>query len=66
MIASNYQSFDVLNAKQLETPKAQIAVVDPEGSLTKFLKEKNINFVPFNANLDKDIPVFCRKSHQKE
>lgn len=65
MIASNYQSFDVLNAKQLETPKAQIAVVDPEGSLTKFLKEKNINFVPFNANLDKDIPVFVGKAIKK-
>lgn len=61
VIASNYQSFDVLTAKQLATPEHQIAVVDPEGRLTKYLNAKGINHIPFSENLSKDIPVFVGK-----
>ena len=61
-IATNYQSFDVFTEKQLKTPENTIAVVDFEGSLISYLKEKNINIVSFDKNLDKDIPVFVGKA----
>ena len=43
-------------------PKAKIAVVDPENTLTTFLKKENIEFVPFSTYLDKHIPVFVGKA----
>jgi len=66
VITSNYQSFDVFQEKQLKTPSAKIAVVDFDNTLSEFLKSKNINFVSFNENLDKNIPVLVGKTSKKD
>jgi len=66
VITSNYQSFDVFQEKQLKTPSAKIAVVDFDNTLSEFLKSKNINFVSFNQNLDKNIPVLVGKTSKKD
>ncbi len=65
VIANNYQSFDVFPAKQLAVPTAKIAVVDFDNSLSNFLKKKHIQFIPFNENLDKNIPVLVGKTQTK-
>lgn len=65
IIASNYQSFDVFTEKQLEIPKVKIAVVDFDNSLSGFLKSKNIDFIPFTPELDKNIPVLVGKTKKK-
>jgi beta-galactosidase len=62
LIATNYQDFDVFNETQLATPKAKIAVFDPENTLTTYLKNKNIEYISFNSQLDTKIPVFVGKS----
>jgi beta-galactosidase len=62
IIASNYQDFDVFNETQIETPKVKIAVVDPENSLSTFLKNKNIEFVPFQTELKNNTLVLVGKS----
>ena len=64
-ISNNYQTFDVFTVKQLKTPKATIAVIDPEGSLKKHLKNKQFNIVEFDKNLDTNIPVFIGKAKKK-
>ena len=66
VITSNYQSFDVFQEKQLKTSSAKIAVVDFDNTLSEFLKSKNINFVSFNENLDKNIPVLVGKTSKKD
>ncbi|MDG1731239.1 MAG: glycoside hydrolase family 2 TIM barrel-domain containing protein [Algibacter sp.] len=62
IIVSNNQSFDVFSKERMPIPKSKIAVVDPEGTLTKFLKINKIDFIPFNNEIDKDIPVFIGKA----
>ena len=66
VITSNYQSFDVFQEKQLKTPSTKIAVVDFDNTLSEFLKSKNINFVSFNENLNKNIPVLVGKTSKKD
>lgn len=66
VITNNYQSFDVFQAKQLETPSAKIAVVDFDNSLSNFLISKNIEFIPFSSDLDKNIPVLVGKTSKKD
>ena len=66
IIATNYQSFDVFSAKQLETPSAKFAVIDFDNSLSNFLKSKQIAFVPFSKNMDKSIPVLVGKTAKKD
>jgi len=66
VITTNYQSFDVFKEKQLKTPSTKIAVVDFDNTLSEFLKSKNINFVSFNDNLDKNIPVLVGKTSKKD
>jgi beta-galactosidase len=66
VITSNYQSFDVFQEKQLEIASAKIAVVDFDNTLSEFLTSKNINFVSFSKNLDKNIPVLVGKTSKKD
>ncbi len=65
-ISNNYQSFYVVPEKQLQTTEETIAVYDPSGVLSEFLKKKNINVIPFKANQNLDIPVFVGKAKQKD
>ena len=62
IISNNYESFDVFNQERLFFPKSKIAIIDPEKSLTKFLEQQNIEYVPFTNELNLDIPVFIGKS----
>jgi len=66
VIASNYQSFDVFPAKQLEAPTAKFALIDFDNSLSNFLKKKNIAYIPFTPELDKSIPVLVGKTLKKD
>lgn len=66
IIASNSQSFDVFSQKQLAIPKAKFAVVDFDNTLTNFLKKKNIDFIPFSKELDKNIPVLVGKTAKND
>jgi beta-galactosidase len=64
-ITSNSQPFDVFVAKQLQAPKTKIAVVDPAKSLTSFLQNRNIEFVPFSTDIDKNTLVLVGKANIK-
>lgn len=64
-ISENYQSFDVFTTKQLNTPTQTISLLDLEGSLKKFLEDKDLNVVEFTKNQDKSIPVFVGKAKNK-
>ncbi|MCA0932462.1 hypothetical protein LCM02_08365 [Lutimonas saemankumensis] len=66
LIASNSQSFDVFKGNQLLVPRAKIAVVDFDNSLTDFLEKKNIDYIPFDSNNDKKIPVLVGKAKKKD
>ena len=64
-ITSNNQSFDVFTEKQLQAPKTKIAVVDPDKSLEQFLRNRNVELVPFNASTDKNTLVVVGKAQLK-
>ncbi|GGZ87267.1 hypothetical protein GCM10007028_26780 [Algibacter mikhailovii] len=66
IVASNYQSFDVFSEQQLEAPKAKIAVIDFDNTLTSFLNAKGVEFVAFHPELDKSIPVLVGKAKKKD
>lgn len=66
IIASNNQSFDVFQTKQLARPSAKFAVADFDNSLSEFLKSKNIEFIPFKEGMDKKIPVLVGKTTKKD
>lgn len=67
LISSNYQSFDVFPKHDLElTTTPKIAVVDFDNRLTGFLKNKNIDIIPFSDSLDKNIPVLVGKTAKKD
>ena len=65
LITSNSQPFDVFTANQLQAPKTKIAVLDLAHSLLSFLENRTIEFVPFSANLDKNIVVVVGKANLK-
>ena len=64
-ITSNSQPFDVFTEKELKVPKTKIAVVDPEESLEKFFRKKNMGFVPFTAATDVNTLVVVGKAQPK-
>ncbi len=66
VISDNNQSFDVFTSNELKTPKAKFAVIDFDNSLSNFLKKKNIEFIPFTPELDKNIPVLVGKTAKKD
>ena len=62
LITSNKQGFDVFSEIQFQTPKTKIAIVDPVNSLTPFLENKKIEFVPFNSLTDQNTLVVVGKA----
>lgn len=66
IVAKNSQPFDVFSSQQLKTPKAKIAVMDFDNSLSNYLKNNHIAFVPFSKDLDKSIPVLVGKTSKKD
>lgn len=66
VLVENAQSFDVFSEEQIELPENKIAVIDFDQNLSKFLREKGVDFIPFDPALDKDIPVFVGKSKVKD
>ena len=65
LITSNSQPFNVFAAKQLQAPKTKVAVVDPSNTLQKFLQNKNIEVVSFDASIDKNTLVLVGKANKK-
>jgi hypothetical protein len=65
-ITSNEYRFDVFTAEQLEAPKTRIAAYDPVNRLKPFLKKTGIEFVEFDANTDKALPVFVSRTDAKK
>lgn len=65
LITSNTQPFDVFTSTQLQVPKTDIAIVDPAKTLQKFLQNSKIEFVPFNAAIDKNTLVIVGKAQVK-
>tara|TARA_R110002049_G_scaffold45604_2_gene132912 strand:+ start:12163 stop:15099 length:2937 start_codon:yes stop_codon:yes gene_type:complete len=65
VISNNYQEFDVFSEEQLKTPTAKIALIDFDNTLTNFLKSKQIEFIPFSTDLNKNIPVLVGKTQIK-
>lgn len=66
LITSNEQAFDVFPSTKLQAPKAQIAVLDFDNSLSQFLNSKNIDFLVFDENQDSNIPVLVGKTSKKD
>lgn len=65
VITSNSQPFDVFTTKQLQAPKAKVAVADITNNLQDFLKERNVEFENFNAETDKNTLVLVGKASRK-
>jgi len=65
-ITKNTQQFDVFTKNQLQIPKTKIAVVDPANSITPFLKNKNVELIPFDSSVDKNTPVIVGKVLQNQ
>ncbi len=66
IITTNTQDFDVFQKSQLPKPTAKIAVLDFDNTLTAYLSTKNIDFVPFSEDLDKDVVVLVGKAKKKD
>jgi beta-galactosidase len=58
VLAQNTCDIDVFSEQDLATPTAQIAVLDSNGSLTRYLKKAGIRATEFDASISKSIPVF--------
>ncbi|NQU54554.1 MAG: beta galactosidase jelly roll domain-containing protein [Bacteroidetes bacterium] len=65
LITANSQPFDVFIQKQLVAPKTKIAVVDPANTLVPFLKNRNIEFVQFSSETDKNTVVIVGQANLK-
>jgi hypothetical protein len=65
VITENEYSFDVFTSEQLVVPKNRIAVLDPSNSLKPFLKTSGIEFVEFNTQTDRLLPVFVSRTVAK-
>ncbi len=66
LITKNTQPFDVFTNKQLVAPKAKIAIVDIDNSLTKFFTKKGIAFEQFSTNTSKNTLVIVGKAKKKD
>ncbi|HKK10133.1 MAG TPA: hypothetical protein VJ939_04815, partial [Bacteroidales bacterium] len=65
IITTNSQAFDVFTEEQIKIPKIKIAMVDPSNSITTFLEDENIQFVPFDSNTDKSTLVVVAKAEKQ-
>jgi len=61
IIAENESTFDVFNEQELVLPKTRIAVLDLDGSFTRFLKQQGINAIEFDASTPQSFPVFVTR-----
>lgn len=57
-ICENEFAFDVFAAEGLVAPDRRVAILEPAPSLERFLKERGIDVVAFDANTDPSVPVF--------
>jgi len=58
VVAENACAFDVFSERDLAIPPAQIAVLDLNGPLTRFLKNNGIHVAEFDASTPRSTPVF--------
>ena len=66
LITSNNQLFDVFTDEHFDIPDIKIAVVDTEQSLTSFLEKRNIKFVEFSQDIDKNTLVVVGEAMRKD
>ncbi|MCF7849890.1 MAG: hypothetical protein K9M45_13645, partial [Kiritimatiellales bacterium] len=62
VLAKNTVWFDVFNGRQLTVPSAKIALLDTGDMLRPFLQKQGIEFVEFNPQTPKSVPVFVAKA----
>lgn len=65
IITTNTQEFDVFTEKETEAPKTKIALVDLSNSMTTFLKNNTIDFVPFDSSTDKNTLIVVAKAQKQ-
>lgn len=58
IVAENTYDFDVFSEEDLTVSAAQIAVLDLNGPLPRFLKNKNIDVRAFDTSTPRSTPVF--------
>jgi hypothetical protein len=63
-IVSNSQYFDVFKSSETVVAKRKIALVDPDGNLSKFFEGKGIQTLPFDEDLDKNILVIVGNTNK--
>ncbi len=58
LVTTNAYDFDVFAVEDLALPKAPVAVLDPAGALTRFLKQHGIRPSEFDSSTPRSVPVF--------
>jgi beta-galactosidase len=65
VVTENAYDFDVFSQEDLVPPAAQVAVLDLNGSLPRFLKSRGIDVRVFDASTPRSIPVFVTSVKSK-
>jgi len=60
-VAENSYTFDVFSNEDLALPESRIAVLDLDGPLTRFLEQKGIDAMEFDASTPRSTPVFVTR-----
>ena len=62
VVAQNLFVFDVFNDEELDAPKAEIAVLDINRSLRRFLDSAGVPYIEFDTDTPKTMPVFVSRA----
>ncbi len=62
VVTENTYDFDVFAEQDLALPAAQIAVLDLDGPFTRFLEQRGVDVVEFDASTRQSIPVFVTRA----
>jgi len=65
VLSENAHAFDVFSEGDLQTPKAQVAVLDLTGALVRFFKKTDIDFIKFDDATPLSTPVFVTSTQTK-
>ncbi|TWT84061.1 Beta-glucuronidase [Planctomycetes bacterium CA13] len=61
IVTENSGAFDVFAEQDLAIPKEQIAVLDLDGRLTRWLRLQGVDAMEFDASTPRSIPVFVTR-----
>jgi len=62
VVAENTYDFDVFAEQDVAIPETQIAVLELDGPFTRFLKQRGVDVVKFDASTHPSIPVFVTRA----